>query len=1279
MRTGQPEPGQEDTSRVADPDSVLPKDWRTSPDRVVTVLGDAEGLHVLAADSTTAYQWGEVATLREDGFDSDAWIGNICVTGSGRRAVVAYAPRTFTNKPMLFDRGAFTAVVDLEKRTVTKLAQQSSLAYFSPGCGTGETAVLTQAADEEVGKTRFLSVDTGTGTVTGDFTVAGQATSAVPVQEGVVTAIGDRLTRVGRDGHAELIAKTSGPAFHIHPDAEGGVGFLDRRGDEVSVKRAVAGRTTELAKGGLGKLSLTAGTQGRLFLTGTPQTLATLPAVVKPLKAEVGATTSSHGRLVLDTAVSSSLRTHVAQPLAPVDPAEGAPFRIDAHVPGTGKQLAFTVPQSPAATVGVRSPALANGPKTSASTSPSAAVRAQATDSSNTTYDPERTCAVPRNDPAQQALQPTPNQVEWAADMAIRGNLTSNYVAQGGWRAEDGLGTAVAPSAMFPQSALIGGPAGSRIPAQVLLGVLAQESNLWQASYHALPGQTGNPVVGNFYGTNIYPGTTGYDPEKVWTVNWAKADCGYGIGQQTDGMSVPGRVQEPGKPPAMSADKQRAVALDYAANIAVAAQTLSDKWSELHIPGQTIKVNNDDPKYIENWFAAVWNYNLGFNKPDAQGKWGLGWLNNPANPKYPADRNAFLDNNHYADAATPQKWPYPEKVMGWAAFPIDTGRSYSDAGQQNSGNTHGYQAAWWADVASRTGAIKPPLDTFCNATNGCSAGSPPQCGTEYCYKQYWYHSDVRWKDCPASCGNETLTYKTLRAELGRGSSGQPNCSLSGIPAGALVIDDVAPGVPTMRAGCGKPWTSAGSLTWDFAPSSGSTTTYEGKEDLHQVGGGLGSHFWFAHTRGGDSRITQMRVTGTWSLNRDLNQWARVLVHLPDTGAETHQARYTIGLGDGTTRTRYLNQNFRSNRWVSLGTYQFKGTPRVSLGNETADGTADQDVAWDAVAFQPLAAKPQHMVAVLGDSYTSGEGAGSYSPESDANHGKPNWSACRRSDNAWARKLTLPGQSATLGAQADSWSPSAELGFVACSGAMTRNVWSTGYTPQSQAFEEGQFREINQVDSGVLSEDTTLVMLTLGGNDRGGFAGAMTDCAGMGKNCNEDSGFMPKYKGIIDDDMIPNVTTTLQDIRSKAPHAKIVLMGYPELLSTSVKCAGSLYFEMPEARALAELVNYANGKQNDLVSQKVAAGWNIAYANPVAAFGGHSGCDEPEWINKIVVGPNGDGDFHQGDPVTKAGGQCTHDWLPEACLSRESFHPKSAGTTGYASVMAKRLQEIGYTG
>ncbi|MFC5240572.1 SGNH/GDSL hydrolase family protein [Streptomyces atrovirens] len=1281
-------------SKVEKPDGTLPKGWRTSDDRAVTVAGDPRGLHLLVAESSEAYQWREIATLREDGFDADAWIGNVCVTGSGKRAVVAYAPRTFTNEPALFDRGAFAAVVDLADGKVTKLREQVSLAYFNPGCGTDETVVLSQFGDESVGRTRLLRLDAATGEVTRTQTVPGEATSAVPVEDGIVAAFGDKLTRIAADGRRKVIGETSGPAFRLHPDADGGVGFLDREGDRVDVRRTTSdGKISTLAHGRLGQVGLAGGTGGRLFLTGDAEDVTDLPASIKRLDVAADAQVSSHGRLAVRKAVSAGLRTHGSpDPLADrADEGIALPYRVEAEVPQTGEKVEFTVPGRTASTLEKPSPALRTaspagaggsgkqeqGTRTQAAGSrPLAAV-----DSSSTTYDPEATCGVPRNHPGYQALQPTPNQVEWAVDMAIRGNLTSGWITQGGWRSQAGLGSSVSPSSMFPLPELKDAPAGSRIPAQVLLGVLAQESNLWQSTHHVLPGQTGSPLIGNFYGTNIYPGTPGYDPDKYWTINWDEADCGYGMGQQTDGMSSASR-QQPGKPAAFPADQQRAIALDYTANVAVAAQTLSKKWNELHTDGQRVEINDDDPRNIENWFAAVWNYNLGFNTPDSEGKWGLGWLNNPANPKYPADRNAFLDNNSYADAAHPQDWPYPEKVMGWAAFPIDTGRAYSDSGEQNDSNTHGYQAAWWNSALYRTTGIKPPLNAFCNDTNDCDDTSPPDCTTLDCFEARWYDGNAKWKTCSGDCGFETLTYKTLRSELGRGDSGTPTCSTSGLPSNALIIDDVADSVPTMRTDCGKSWTNAGRLEWEFAPTApngtdSTVTTYEGKEDFHQVGGGFGSHFWFAHTRNGQKSIDKMRVTGTWKLDRNMDQWARVLVHLPDTGAHTQQARYRIDLGDGSApRERYVNTNVRTNKWVSLGVYRFDGVPSVVLDNETTDGTADNDIAWDAVAFQPLAAKPQHVVAVLGDSYTSGEGAGAYSPESDKHHGTADWNGCRRSDNAWARKIVLPGQSAPLGELSDDWSTNAELGFVACSGAMTKNVAyvPSGNSPQNH--NEGQFREVRQVDSGVLDDSTTLVMLTLGGNDENGFANAMQECGNI-TDCSDDSGFLTEKKAIVDR-MVADLEYVMTDIAGKAPNATVMLMGYPELLSRTVKCAGSWYYDMPEVAALAELVNYANAEQREMVD-RLRTGpqkYRIQYADPVSAFVGHGGCDDPEWINKIVIGPNGEGDFHAGDPASQA---CTWEWLGGDCLSRESFHPKDAGTTGYAAVMRQRLDDIGYVG
>lgn len=187
----------------------------------------------------------------------------------------------------------------------------------------------------------------------------------------------------------------------------------------------------------------------------------------------------------------------------------------------------------------------------------------------------------------------------------------------------------------------------------------------------------------------------------------------------------------------LPAVQQKAIALDYTSNIAVAAQTLAKKWNELHTVNpqpNAIKLNTDDPAAPENWFAALWNYNSGMNPyvpADPTAPWGLGYLNNPSNPLYPPDRHAFLDNNTYADAAHPQKWSYAEKVLGWGAWPIDTGRSYADTGEANKGNTAGYSPAWWSSDANRS-TVKPGLDTFCKPTeNACDPANPPRCEIDH--------------------------------------------------------------------------------------------------------------------------------------------------------------------------------------------------------------------------------------------------------------------------------------------------------------------------------------------------------------------------------------------------------------------------------------------------------------------------------------------------------------------------------------------------------------------
>ncbi|MFE0382778.1 hypothetical protein ACFW1F_01645 [Streptomyces bungoensis] len=117
--------------------------------------------------------------------------------------------------------------------------------------------------------------------------------------------------------------------------------------------------------------------------------------------------------------------------------------------------------------------------------------------------------------------------------MAIKGNLRSGYLTQGGWRSQTGLST-IDPQGLFKKPDLI---TGGNIPAQIELGILAQESNLWQAESGAIPGQMGSPLaaVDGYYGHQ-----TGGTLADYWTIHWDKSDCGYGVGQVTDGMRKAG-------------------------------------------------------------------------------------------------------------------------------------------------------------------------------------------------------------------------------------------------------------------------------------------------------------------------------------------------------------------------------------------------------------------------------------------------------------------------------------------------------------------------------------------------------------------------------------------------------------------------------------------------------------------------------------------------------------------------------------------------------------------
>ncbi|MFE9931272.1 SGNH/GDSL hydrolase family protein [Streptomyces sp. NPDC005533] len=1287
---------------VEDPGKKLGNDWKASPDRAVTAAADTAGLRVLVADSNQAYAWKTVATLSEPAVPADSWIGNQCVMDHEHAAVV-YAPRGFTNKPDLMQGGAFTAIVNLATGQVTKLPFTASLAYFDPSCNTTtHTAAFTafrDMNDPESTRTRVLTVDTS-GKTTATTAAKGQITSAVPVQDGTVAALGSHLVHLDGSGTVKNLADADSVPFDIRPAADGKIAFVDRKDDSTLSAKVFTGqgKPAAIASGKLGDLDLMQGEAGRVFLTGHPtDTPATAGTGVTRVDAPADTDVSSHGRLAVEPVLTAGIRagldrvknagkdfTKAEEPLPHTAATPGdQPVTVTSTATATGTKLTQSVRQESADGSGTTSsPSLgaAAGAPAKAAASPGTAGGAQsqsardaaaAAGGANDPTDGDRWCSVSRNDVKVQALQPTPNQVEWAVDMAVRGNLRANYIRQGGYRNQAGL-LSVDPQGLFPPPALNG---GGKIPANVLLGIMAQESNLWQAESGAIPGQMGSPLaaVDGYYGHKADPN----NPAAYWQINWDKSDCGYGVGQVTDGMRLPDHPKD--KETSLSPALQKLVAVDYASNVAASMKILADKWNEVHTDGQRVTVNNDDPSLVENWFTAVWNYNLGFNPPSEASKhgghWGLGWYNNPANPLYKKSwghpfMNTDVDGTEAnKDAAHPQDWPYEAKVMGWAAWSVDTGFSYATSGRQDwpgeSGfSSAGFRPAWWNSILSRA-AVSPPLDTFCNSKNNCNPNTPPNCPDAECYAQYWWNQpNTTWKDdCATSCGHESIKYQTLVTEPGRGyrlKSVQPVCDQA--PSGAKIVASVPDGTESW-GDCGK-ISSAGSFRFGFNP--GTEGRYQAKADLHQVGGGYGGHYWYTHTRdaahfGGPGGY--MTINGTWTLGQSLN-WARVLVHLPDTGAQTRQATYTVQGSDSTSKQRVVLQ--RAGGWVSLGVFHFTGTPQVELSNTTSDGKADEDIAWGAVAFQPLGGKPANSVTAMGDSYSSGEGAtapggADLYPETDR-FDKLNANGidkCHRSKLAWSRQAKLPGYASSIGAMADGLDAQMDYHFVACSGARTFNILS-----------DGQSSEVAQINAGYLDQNTSLVTLSIGGNDAR-FVDIMKKCidipvpalstcpaaelenidpatgAKTGGSTGALRAWAPKW---LHDSVRPQIVRTLNAIHSKAPNAKVVLMGYPRLVEKDHGCLPGAY-EDGEAdwiRTVADtLADEMKGATQD------AGTWTV-FSDPRKNFDTKAICGSPETIHGIVATGREQADADLPNP------------------SMQSFHPKPAGARIYADTLEQTL-------
>jgi Transglycosylase SLT domain len=1210
--------------RISDPGSVLPSGWHASPDRAVAVAGDGSGLHVLVADASSGYTWRTVATLQVRGTDTSQWIGQACLTAGGSNAVVVYAPREITNVPDALGFGALAAVVNLSTGKVTQVGAGVSIAYFDPGCGTGQDAVLTQGgtgASPVAGPltTRLLMLNAVTGKVAWSVRLPGQVTSAVPFGGQMAAVSPHGVVSINHSGRARVLAAARGQAFRLVPDARGGLGFLVAAGKRVQVRRYAAGRDQLVGSAALGSVELSQ-VSGHVFVTGEHASgLGRMPAAWRALDVLAGADMSSTGMLAI-TLASTGLDAKGSSLLART-PDTAQPVRITAQIASTGKAVAFTAPASETLAGTVLPTALPPFPAGQAA-SGTAAAKATTPRSdqvspppsnvnpATTTYDPDRSCSVPRNDPNIQTYQPSAAQIEWAADEAVQGDLTTDESAN---LYGSGL-PAYSPQGLFKPPGLDG---GGSVPAQVLLGIMVQESNFDQASSHAIIGQTGNfePSY-NWYGDG---GTYTY-------VDWADADCGYGIAQITSGMCLSGYA---GCTSPLSYEDQLAIAVDYEANIAAGLQILEQKWNQLY--GLGILANGGNPKYIEDWWFALWAYNSGL-EPDAAngnttgcspsptctdapgngsgGNWGLGWVDNPANPMYPPDRPMFLEQgpsgttyNYDWDEAHPGGWSYEEKVIGFAAYGFFPYNYVAGANQLAFDESH------YPDGQPSAPLAQPPYSEFCadsgtdnNHCDPADVGTDGACqlSNDHC----WWHEPISWDSDCAGCGVQTLAYGAGAANPG--SPGVPAgygpvCSSSPLPSSdAVIVGDTASSIPK-PLGCGTSWSNnGGTMTFNFAAADTSPATYPSKIDFHQIGSdGYGAHYWFTHTIPSDqvtptapistvpsSSDADLEITGTWTPpESSVAGWTRIMAAIPNEGAWDPQANYQINLGNGTSQHRIVNQAYQSDTWVDLGIYDLSPGASVSLTNVTFTGLG-YDIAWDAMAFIPVSAPGADYVAI-GDSFSSGEGLQPFDANSDYNYDGM-VDACHRSgnsgsDQAFPALVTLPGQSSPIAKEAESASGNTQFMLLACASDYTTEMAVQSYdkvgTDGSTGVPGGTvaqapmantvwntyslgYNELPQASTGWLTGKTTLVTVTAGGDD-GRLASVLIACllSNPFNDCTASGFYMLdritnkvdpeplyEYEPAVLNALEPHLVALYEAIAKAAPNAEVIVLGYPDLFA-----------------------------------------------------------------------------------------------------------------------------------
>ena len=214
-----------------------------------------------------------------------------------------------------------------------------------------------------------------------------------------------------------------------------------------------------------------------------------------------------------------------------------------------------------------------------------------------------------------------------------------------------------------------------------------------------------------------------------------------------------------------------------------------------------------------------------------------------------------------------------------------------------------------------------------------------------------------------------------------------------------------------------------------------------------------------------------------------------------------------------------------------------------------------------LAMAPTATATTGGYAALGDSYSSGLGAGSTS------------GSCDQSSEAY-------------GPLWDAANSPSSFDFAACSGATTADV----------------------IDSQVptISSSTTLVSITVGGDDIG-FSSTMETCILDGTSSCVSA--VDSDEATAESTLPAKLDATITAIQAAAPNARIVMLDYPEFydLSKSSSCTGL-------STTSRTAIDTGIDELDSLIEQAANSYSGVTFADVRSEFSGHEICDSSAWLH-----------------------------------------------------------------